>query len=164
MLFRSVQYQIDHSLRRYADQPEKFGALPLSGKSLYEILVESKKSDPDFENGIYVNPLVRILRRIPASEIEFLQKNGVEAAKHYRFYQMNKDMNSVPTAHHIFPDGGAMEMISEELEERKRQGIETVYNQCMSELSRKHKYVHRYPCEADKKESLIRRRLNSVSK
>eukprot|EP01040_Poterioochromonas_malhamensis_P001367 gene1367-1448_t len=153
-----VQYQIDHSLRRYKDQPEKFGFLP-SGKSLYQILLESKKNDPDFENGIYVNPLVRVLRRIPQSDIEYLQKNGVEAAKHYRYYQMNKDMNSVPTAHHFFPDGGAMEMIAEELEERKKQGISNVHEECAKELGRKHNYVHRYPCESDKKESLIVRRM-----
>jgi hypothetical protein len=153
-----VQYSIDHSLKRYRNNPLDFGLLP-SGRSLYSILEESKASDKDFENGIYVNPLIRILRRIPESEIEFLRTNGKLAAKSYHYYEMNKSMEEIPTAYHFPPDGGAMEIIASQLEKQKVKGIDVVHRLCHDEIhKKKHKYVHRYPCENDKVDSLIRKR------
>jgi hypothetical protein len=72
---------------------------------------------------------------------------------------MNVSMKSIPTANHVFPDGGALDMIVNRLEERKREGVELGRDRCEKERGRKgHRYISRYQCDTDKKDSLVRKR------
>jgi hypothetical protein len=153
-----IQYTIDRTLRRYSNSPESFGYLP-SGISLYNILKESFEKDSSYESGVYVNPLVRILRRVPQADVDHLRKHGKVAAASYRYYQMNPSMNEIPTSKYVFPDGGAMDELAEELQERKEKGISKIGEECYQEAhKRKHKYIGRYTCDVEKVESLIRRK------
>jgi hypothetical protein len=154
-----VQFAVDKTLRQYSNRKEQFGRLPFSGFSLYDILKLSKKEDSDYENSIYVNPLVRILRRIPPGDVSFLQQEGRKVAASYRYYKMNRTLTRIPTADHVFPDGEAIQMIARELTERKRQGISLIAEECHRERVREdHRYISRYTCDTDRQDTLLKRR------
>jgi hypothetical protein len=152
-----VQYTLEHSLRRYETHPNDFGgSLPVSGLSFYSLLLQSKEKDNDYENGFYLNPLVRVLRRIPQEDVDFYREKGKSAAEHYRYYRMNSTMSHIPTSSHYFPDGGAVDVIAGQLE-AKLSSLHQIKKECEKELLQKHKYVYRFPCESDKAESLVRK-------
>ena len=153
-----VQYSIDRTLLEYSERASEFGHLPSTGISLYNILAMSRKEDEDYENGIYVNPLVRILRRIPSQDIAFLRDYGQQIASSYRYYEMNSTLKGIPTSEHVFPNGGAIQIIANELKERKLEGISRISEFCQSERLRAgHRYVARYSCNTDRKDSLLKR-------
>ena len=64
---------------------------------------------------------------------------------------MNNSMTEIPTSHHLQPDGGAIEVMTQMLEDRKKYGVQRLGHECQKERNRKgHKYVHKFPCEAIK--------------
>ena len=77
---------------------------------------DSKGSEkPDAEEGgegelVYVNALVQILQRVSRNNIELLRAGVLHVAPSYRFYAMNESMQQIPTAEHVFPAGGAMQV------------------------------------------------------
>lgn len=106
-----------------------------------------------------MNPLVQILQRVSEEDIATLRSGAEKAAQYYRYYQMNVSMHAIPTAHHAYPDGYAMDMLAASLQQRKDSGIETIRESCLHERrSRKHAYINRYNCDTDKKDSLIRKK------
>lgn len=156
-----VQFPIELLLKKFKTKKETFGVLPISGKYLFDLLEESYQNSPLYENNIYINPLIHILRKIPVEDIIYLQENLITASNLYRFYQMNSSMNIIPTSAHIYPDGGAIDALSKELSKRKHLGIENIRDACLQERSRKdHKYIGKYPCE---KKIDFSRRLEEVS-
>lgn len=157
-----VQFTIERTLQHYAKDKAAFGKLP-SGILLYDLLEESYRKDATFENGVYVNPLVRVLRRVPAQDIETLKKHGKEAGEKYRYYQYNPSMVRIPTQDHVFPTGGAMDMICLELSERKAKQASKISDECQVERKRPGvKYISRFSCDIEKTDSLIRRRRLSL--
>ncbi len=60
-------------------------------------------------------------------------------------------MITIPTATHTYPNGGAIKMLANMLEERKKKGIVNLGKKCQKERYRKgHKYIPNYPCESIK--------------
>jgi hypothetical protein len=160
-----IQYSIERSVLRYANHRDIFGRLPISGIHLYDILLDANRTAQRFEQNIYINPLVHILRRIPTVDIEYLRHHGTIAAEHYRYYAMNQSMHRIPTADHVFPDGGAIEMLAHALTQRKQRGVGNILRDCLQErVGRKHKYIARYTCDTDSKDALHRRRRLKRSK
>lgn len=133
-----------------------FGTLP-DGTLLYSLLQAANKF-PRFEHGIYVNPLVHILRQINAKNVETLRAAVEAAAPLYTYYKMDSSMRSIPTATGVFPNGGAIDTLARALDRRKQQaGIDAVREACERELSAKHAYRGNYPCDKDDGNSLYRR-------
>ena len=182
-----VHFTAQRSLRRFFSKRERLGVLP-SGTLLYDLLeqaVTGTNSGTGTSTGTstlpvlansaatagavgapttgFVNPVVEILRRIPANDIRLLQEGVARAAPHFRYYEMNNSMRTIPTSTHVFPGGGAMEMLSRQLEARKAYGIEKLKGKCQTERFRSgHKYVSRYECDTSKQDALVRRRRNRL--
>jgi hypothetical protein len=151
-----VQFSIDRTIEHYSNRKEEFSRLPLSGTSLYDLLHLSYQSDSSWENGVYINPLVRMLRRVPLGDIEFLRRQGKAAGEAFRYYEMNSSSHVIPTSQHQFPTGGAMDMIAKRLSLRKVAGIDRLSDLCQQERRQiGHKYISRYVCDTDKTQSLI---------
>ena len=140
-----IQYSTTTLLRKFKSKQSELGILP-SGRLLYDVLEESYKQDPEFINGIYVNPLVKILLRIPPDDVLALQAGVRVSAPYFQYYAMNNSMRSIPTASHAFPTGGAIAMLAHSLSTRKRVGIENIRDGCLIEKTKAHKYDTRYPC------------------
>jgi len=134
---------------------ETFGKLP-AGESLFSLLEQASKM-PVWENGVYVNPLIQILRLVSPQNVEILSAGVQRVAPYFRFYAMNSSMDTIPTATHTFPDGGAITMMAKALSKRKAEGIDRLRDECQAERLRKHKYIGRYPCDKDDETSLKRR-------
>jgi hypothetical protein len=161
-----VQLTTKELLIKYSKNTEKFGFLPLSGKYIYDLLNDSYYSNNNnsnnnnnnnnngyngeySENGVYINPLVQILTRVPKFEIEFLQKNIAKIASNYQYYKMYKNLTYIPTAKHFFPDGKALKIITNMLSIKKKYGIKKLKEDCeLEKNSTKHKYINRYTCES----------------
>jgi hypothetical protein len=134
-------------LKKYENSKEKLGVLP-SGTLIYTLLLKAKAENAEYQNGQYINPLVQILQRVSAHDIEIL-RSGVEGiAPMFRYYKMKKEMTEIPTSKHDYPDGGAMEMITHMLSERKGKGLSVIKTKCQEERKKTHTYIGRYPCEA----------------
>jgi hypothetical protein len=76
-----------------------------------------------------------------------------------RYYAFNKSMTTIPTADHTLPIGGAINTMASLLSQRKKRtgGLQGLQNKCKEEKERKtHKYVARYACESDRRESLLK--------
>lgn len=142
----TVQFPIDALIRKYSSTPEVFGYLP-TGDSVFDILKEANASGGEYRNGVYVNPVVRILERISQNNIEIMQAGVREAAPLYRFYKMREDMSEIPTATHAFPDGGATVSFGRLLEQRLSTGLDKIADRCLQEKHAQHKYLSRYPCD-----------------
>jgi len=150
-----VHYTAARSLRVYRDRKRDFGVLP-SGRLIYDLLEQSVAAGEEFENGIFVNPLVQILRRVSQEDYEYLYRSGIASGEKYRYYRLNKTMTDIPTAFHVRPDGGAIEVLSDELTKRKTYGLQQIYSECVLESQRKHAYVPRYTCDGkDTVDSLL---------
>lgn len=142
-----VQSTTNSLLKKYENFKEKLGVLP-SGTMIYNLLLKAKAENAEYQNGQYINPLVQILQRVSAHDIEIL-RSGVEgSAPMFRYYKMKKEMNEIPTSKHSYPDGGAIEMITHLLSEKKGKGILNIKNKCQEERKKKHNYIGKYPCEA----------------
>jgi len=153
-----VHFTTRKSLARFAANKTAMGTLP-SGVLLYDLLDTACKAGKEYQNGIYVNPLVLILQSIPPKDVEYLRAGVGKAAPFYRYYKLQPDMVAIPTAEHALPEGGAIEALAAQLQQRKVQGIDRIRDSCIAEKAKEHKYISRYACDGkDKVESLVRRR------
>lgn len=153
-----IQFTAARTLQQYAKDKVMLGVLPISGLSLYDLLEKAQKSGLDHDKGVYLNPLVQILKQVPQQDIDYYRQHGNKAAHYYRFYAMNESMSIIPTAQHVLPSGGAIDMVAQALSERKEYGIARLGRECYYEKTQlKHKYVGRYSCDTAKHQSLIRR-------
>lgn len=153
-----VHFTARKSLTRFANNRKDMGMLH-SGVLLYDLLEGAVKEGKEYQNGIYVNPLVLILQRIPAGDVAYLRGGVRAAAPYYRFYKLQPGMTAIPTAEHVTPEGGAIEMLALQLQQRKDRGIDVIRDTCRAEKSKKHKYIGNYACDGrDKVDSLVRRR------
>ena len=144
-----IQYSTATLLRKFKNKKTELGTLP-SGALLYDLLEESHNYDPAFINGIYVNPLVKILKRVPNQDILALQAGVRLTAPYFQYYSMNSSMQRIPTATYQFPNGGAISMLANALSKRKKVGIDKIRDACLVEKAQQHKYDSRYPCERAK--------------
>ena len=154
-----VQFPTDVLLRKFGGPKGRalWGTLP-NGESLFSLL-ERAKDLPSVENGIYVNPLVHILRQVSAENVATLQRGIKEVEGMYRFYTHDSTIRDIPTAVRRFPDGGATAQLAAALSQRKRAGLGDLSKRCQAERFRKgHKYIPRHPCDKDTADSLKRRR------
>eukprot|EP01039_Chlorochromonas_danica_P004619 gene4619-5062_t len=150
-----VHYTAARSLRVYRDRKSAFGVLP-SGKLVYDILAEAQDGGQNYEQGVLLNPLVQVLRRIPHEEWLTLQRHGREAGERYRYYAFNRSMVHIPTALHQFPNGGAIALLAEELQKRKSFGLVRLFQKCKEERIKQHSYVPRFSCDGkDTVDSLL---------
>jgi len=141
-----VQSTTSGLLKKYENSKEKLGVLP-SGTLIYSLLLKAQADNAEYQNGQYINPLVQILQRVSAHDIEIL-RSGVEGiSPMFRYYKMKKEMTEIPTSKHDYPDGGAIETITHMLSEKKGKGIDNIKNKCQEERKKSHKYIGRYPCE-----------------
>jgi hypothetical protein len=155
-----VQFPTDYLLMKFHSPKARllFGTLP-DGTELYSLLQAADKL-PRYEHGIYVNPLVHILRMISVKNIETLRAAVETVAPLYSYYKMDSSMSIIPTATSALPNGGAIDELARTLDERKKTlGIAAVREACAKELSVKHAYRGNYPCDKDDGNSLYRRRL-----
>ena len=128
-----IQFPTDYLLRKFGSPKARklFGHLP-DGTSLWALLEESATL-PAYEEGIYINPLVHILRMVSQKNLKILKDNVARVERFYRYYEMDKTMQVIPTAEKKLPDGGAMEMFARALSKRKREGIVEIGNACQQE-------------------------------
>ena len=153
-----IQFPTGYLLKKFGSPKARklFGHLP-DGTSLWTMLEESAKL-PSMEEGIYINPLVHILRMVSPQNLKILRRNLAEVEKYYRYYALDKEMRIIPTANKKLPDGGAIEMFARMLSKRKKEGVESIGRLCQEERHRsfpKHKYVGNYPCDRDNANSLM---------
>lgn len=98
-----------------------------------------------------MNALVAILRSIPDTDILTLQEGVNTASQYYRYYQYNSTygttVDDIPTSTHRFPDGGAIDLLTQVLSLRKKKGVIKVDNECQKERMQKHKYIGNFPCD-----------------
>lgn len=150
-----IHYSAQRSLRVFKDRKLDFGVLP-SGRLVYDLLEASTREGLEFENGVYVNPLVQILRKVSSDEYNYLVENGKAAGEHYRYYKLNTSMDRIPIAVHQSPDGGAIELLAEALQQRNNYGMGKLYAECRAEMAKRHAYVARYTCDGkDTVDSLL---------
>lgn len=151
-----VQHSSTYLLDIYASKPESMGSTS-SGVRFYDLLKQGVEQDGLYYDGIYINPLIHILRRISKSDIHSLQVGVQQVSSYFRFYSMDAGMTSIPTKTKRFPDGKVMELVMEVLEKRKIEGISKIADACVQEKKRAgHQYQARYPCDP----STARRRLD----
>jgi len=154
-----VQFTAEKTLRTYRNHKADLGVLPLSGTPLYDLLERSMLRGGNYIDGFFVNPLVQILLEIPAADVEYLQQGVAALAPRFRYYAMNSSMTSIPTATHAPPDGEAMDILATMLSQRKRMGLAALKQECQKERRKQgHKYISRFSCDAQRVESLLKRR------
>lgn len=154
-----VHFTARKSLARFADNQHNMGVLP-SGVRIYDLLNAAYTKHGDRQNGIYVNPLVQILQSVSPKDVDLLREGVRKNAPFYRYYSMHPQMKDIPTATHVFPEGGAIQVLAHQLSVRKRAGLDKIRDSCIEEKGRKHQYISRYACDGkDKVESLVRRRV-----
>lgn len=153
--------------------------LPSSGLSLLSLLkqlVTNATNTININNKQpVINTLIQLLQLIPKEDIAVLQRNALEASRHYLYYTHNTSIavKAPPlTALSTFPSGGAIHYLEAFLNRRKEEGVMTAALKCqVSHISlllflfctyndfimillqieikeRKHKYIGNYPCEA----------------
>lgn len=78
------------------------------------------------------NTLIRFLQKVSATDIALLQEGVRNASKYYQFYPMDAKMRTdlTPPAEHIYPSGGAMQMLGQLLEQKKQLGLQIIYQRC----------------------------------
>ena len=141
-----VQFPADVLLEKYNSSQEMMGKLP-DGVLLYDLLKESHHSGGSYQSGIYVNSLVQILLKVSLKNIETLRVGVQIAAPKFRYYLMDPAMTAIPTSSYAFPNGGAIQMMSLELSQRKALGTDNIRLQCNEERNREHSYVNHFPCD-----------------
>lgn len=134
-----------------------FPYLPVSGINAYDLLRDSLSSGGAYERGQYVNPLVQILRRVPYEDQVFLREQGEVHAEYFRYFRMSA-MDGIPIASHVLPDGGAIDMLSTQLEKRRNEGLTSIRDACVAERGRTHAYIGRFPCDSTNKPQKKRNR------
>lgn len=145
-----VQFPTVKLLRYFNASRQSLGVLPASRKLIYNLLEDAFHKGLEYEKGIYVNPLVHILRRIPDIDYMYLKLGVERVAPYFQFYSKNQSMTDIPTSYHAFPDGKAVKIFTDALMQRKFYTIPKIQASCMDERHRKdHKYISRYPCYQD---------------
>jgi hypothetical protein len=136
------------------------GVLPKTNTLIYDILQSALAKHGEYQGSVYVNPLVLILQNIPDGDVKHLQAGVIRAAPFYRFYSVRPGMTEIPLEMHVYPDGGATQVLAELLTKRARQyGLDKLHSTCQTERKQKHNYVRNFACDGrDKVESLVRRR------
>ena len=130
-----VQFPTDVLLRKFSGVKGRamWGTLP-NGDSLYALL-EKAVTLPAYERGIYINPLVHLLRLISPDNLARLQRGVEKHAPAFRYYRMDPKMRHIPTALKLLPDGAAIQQLARALSERKRRGLEGLRVQVRRRLS-----------------------------
>ncbi len=142
-----VQFSSDVMLERFKNKKEQFGRLP-TGDLLYDLLAQAKSENAEYYKGYYVNPLIQILQRVSQQNIQILRSGVESVAPKFRYYKITKNMTTIPTANHVYPDGGALDSLAAMLSLRKSQGLAKVSASCQTErFATGHKYLGRFPCE-----------------
>lgn len=127
--------------------------LPSSNRTLIQLLEdvavdefhETTNSKQDFRG---INTLIRVLLKVPDDDFHLLQQGLRKASHHYSYYAFNRSLDIIPTANHIFPTGGAIDIIAQQLSIRKNRGLPRIYEECQQERNRPgHRYIGKYPCE-----------------
>jgi hypothetical protein len=73
-------------------------------------------------------------------------------------------MTTIPTANHVYPDGGALDSLAAMLSLRKSQGLAKVSTSCQSErFATGHKYLGRFPCEYEPNPKNDFRKLSNIT-
>ena len=157
-----VQFPTDVLLKKFGGPKGRqlWGSLS-DGTSLFGLLQSSTKL-PAYENGVYVNPIVHILRQVSPEIVAALQRGVAQRSGIYRYYSMDPSMTTIPTASGKLPDGEAIAQLASMLSRRKKfpGGLRNLTERCQAERFRKgHKYIARHPCDKDDHTSLKRRRL-----
>jgi Exostosin family len=141
-----VQFSAGKLLMKYNTTKSLLGMLP-DGEHIYDLLEASHKAGGSRQGKVKVNALVQILQKVSSKNIEILRAGVKSAAPHYRYYLMNSSMNTIPTAEHRFPTGGAIDMLALQLSQIKAIGTDNIKTQCIIERGEKHKYLDHYPCD-----------------
>jgi hypothetical protein len=81
-------------------------------------------------DGLKTNPIVRILKKIPYSDYMQLYTNAMQVSESYRYYEMDRTMDTIPISRHYLPNGGAIKRIGYILSEKKRKGIVQINTKC----------------------------------
>jgi hypothetical protein len=149
---QTVQTSAKMLLQEY--RSESFSVLP-SGTSVYQLLQDiageevdeteeghasavsnNNKGNQAFtytildKAGRRTNTLVRLLERISVEDWLVLHDVGLFTASSYRFYSLNSNMTAIPTSKHVFPDGGALQLLDFMLQRILQIGTGTVQSQC----------------------------------
>lgn len=78
------------------------------------------------------NTLIRLLQKISARDIAVLQEGVRNASKYYQFYPIDAQMRTdlTPPAVHMYPSGGALQLLGQLLEQKKKQGVQDIRQRC----------------------------------
>jgi hypothetical protein len=117
---------------------EKEREKPVSKRSRREKGLASNPGSMSNDEFLQSNALIKILLKIPPSEVRRLRENAYAVSHYYRFYDFNLSLShSAPplTAMYTFPSGGGMEMVDRYLTHRKKAGIDAVWTQCQVNFS-----------------------------
>jgi hypothetical protein len=78
------------------------------------------------------NTLIRLLHKISAQDVAALQQGVQRVAKYFQFYAPDANMRTdvTPPALHMFPNGGAMQMLEQQLALQKKKGIADIGRRC----------------------------------
>ena len=144
-----VQFTAIELLTKYNSSRLLFGILPKSKILLYDLLLNSiNKSNYILNNNNKLNPLILILQNIPKIDIIYLQYGLTKIKSYYQYYIPMINITHVPIANHIFPQGGAITLLSNILYNKKiNNNNEKINEECIIEKNKKHNYISRYPCE-----------------
>jgi hypothetical protein len=127
------------SARSDSEDPQLLSSVLLTSAdhSLTQRILGAKKGPappaPGAQTEGSVNTLVRLLQKIPQTDILALQRAVMAAAPSYRYYEFNSSLgkDAPPlTATHTYPSGGAIGQLERLLSARKSSGVVNVTRQC----------------------------------
>jgi hypothetical protein len=83
-------------------------------------------------NSASSNTLIRLLHKITTQDVAALQQGVQRVATYFQFYAPDADMRTdvTPPAVHMFPNGGAMQMLEQQLILQKRKGSADIGRRC----------------------------------
>jgi hypothetical protein len=78
------------------------------------------------------NTLIRLLHKVSAKDVTALQQGVRRVATYFQFYAPDAKMRTdvTPPAVHMFPNGGAMQMLEQQLTLRKEKGVFDIGRRC----------------------------------
>lgn len=97
-----------------------------------------------------INTLLLLLQKISMSDQEALRQGVEQVAPQYLYYTFNESLPSTAPpmiAEHLYPSGGAINLLEKKLSAMKEEGVLTIARLCDEEKWRKHRYFGNYPCE-----------------
>lgn len=127
--------------------------LPSSGRNLLSLLkhlvAENNANKTRNDKKEPASTLIQLLQSITKEDIAVLQRNVLEASRHYLYYTPNMSIpaKSPPlTAHNTYPNGGAIQYLEAFLNRRKEEGVMTVAINCQVNFTTSNKLVSAYGC------------------